>query len=150
MSKKTIIALLVCIISCVCILVIWAILQMANDIGKHDSSIGMISAIDASLMGELQDGNPAIRQTLGDITNGLSLDQIQYDKIIKELVSRGCNLDPPHGWDRNKPLLDPWGSRPIIWCKQLQDGQYAVEVTSKGKDGLLGTADDISTDQRQK
>jgi hypothetical protein len=149
MNKKIIMLSLICFFSCVCILLVYLLFRMFDDACKQSASIGMISAIGASLAQELEEGNPIIRRTLGDISKGLTLNSDQYDKVVKELVSKGHNLDPPSKWDINKPLFDPWGNRLVIWCKQLPDGQYMLKVTSKGKDGRLGTDDDISSGERK-
>lgn len=110
---------------------------------KRCDTIGMVSAVDGAFIGELTGGNPTIFQIIGDIRNGLTLDEQQYDMVINELLSKGYNLDHSKLDTTNPFFFDPWSNRLVIRCKKLPDGRYMSQTISKGKDGILGNADDI-------
>jgi hypothetical protein len=68
------------------------------------------------------------------------LNDAEYDNLILDLKS--YDLDPPSSWDKKGPLLDFWGNRFVVMIKVI-DGGRDVKIMSKGRDGLLGTDDDI-------
>ena len=45
--------------------------------------------------------------------------------------------------DSRKTLLDQWGRRILIYAKRANSSEPVYIVVSKGRDGQLGTADDI-------
>ena len=114
---------------------------------KRSASIGMLSAVRSDFEAELKKSESTIHQTLEGVNSGLVLNSKQYDAVIIELA-KYYNLDPPIKWDTTEPLLDPWDNRLVIWCRKLPDGRYVTQVTSKGRDGLLDTADDIQYGER--
>lgn len=71
------------------------------------------------------------------------LDDAQYDRVISRL-GRRYNLDPPKkGWIVGEALLDPWQNRFKVAVRKMGDNKYEVRVVSVGRDGELGTADDL-------
>ena len=147
MNKKVNIMLLL-IFSLIFAGFLWKIaIPYIGDMSKRCRTIGMVCAVDGAFAGELKRGNSSIHRVLGEINKGLTLNPKKYDTVINELLLKGNNLDHPK-LETNEPFFDPWGNRLVIWCRKLPDGRYMSQVTSKGRDGILGNADDIRSGEK--
>lgn len=79
------------------------------------------------------------------------LDAGKSPSDLKHLVAAPTN-DAKAKWrgpyltsGRSDPLQDPWGNQFIYSLKESDSPGPTFEISSKGPDGVAGTADDIST-----
>lgn len=116
---------------------------------KSSGSFGTVSAVSAALLSELRNGNIVLEEIFQTSNQEWRfLAPSEYDRVITEL-HKSHNLDAPRGWQPSMPLLDLWGNRYEIGYRRLGDQVYEATVVSKGRDGILGTKDDLSRSNMQ-
>jgi hypothetical protein len=112
---------------------------------KRNKIYSTISSITAAIITENRNKNSTLKDIFSSSTKEEQfLNSEEYDRVIFE-IDRLHKLDIPKNQRSQFRLVDFWGNRYMIAYRELPNQELDVVVVSKGRDGIYGTADDISS-----
>jgi hypothetical protein len=117
-----------------------AVFYKCNQHAKEISTYSAVASIHASLQSDEVSSEPNV-QAIFERANDqwYVLSTKEYDAITSDILKHyGVDGPSPKGYP-----VDYWGNHLIIGIRREPDNQLEFFVTSKGKDGVFGTSDDI-------
>ncbi|MHC4744362.1 MAG: hypothetical protein ACYS8Z_20810 [Planctomycetota bacterium] len=140
LKHKTVLAICVLILFLVCITLAF---RWINNTLRPFQTWGFVGSTNTFLCASERPEVVLIRQALDE--NWRPLTEEEYAHLAKaasetRVIDRNGLSD-----ERDKVMLDGWDRRVLIWGRIADRNEPEFIVISKGRDGLLGTSDDIGS-----
>lgn len=110
----------------------------------------LMGLVGVAVFGQVEKANrTAAAARISQIESALEfyrMDNARYPTSLEALIKRpeGARNYPKGGYMRKaESLVDPW-TQPFEYVNPGEKNPYAVDLSSKGPDGISGTEDDVS------
>lgn len=130
------------VVAVVCVLFVCgvAVFFKCNQLAKETAAYSAVASIRVSLQSDKVSSEPNVQAIFESADDQwYVLTTKEYDAITS-VILKNYGVDGPRS--KGHPV-DYWGNRLIIGIRRKLDNQLEFFVTSKGKDGVFGTSDDI-------